>query len=84
MWIRTAADIGALIRDRRKHAGLNQLALARAVGVSRKWIVEVEQGKPGAHMNLVFRTLNVLGISLQIPNSLIRGSKKEEGTHRRP
>jgi HTH-type transcriptional regulator/antitoxin HipB len=62
--IRTPADLGALIRDRRLGLGLDQAELASRVGVSRLWINQVERGKPGASIGLVLRTLLVLGIEL--------------------
>lgn len=65
MRIRTSADVGALIRDRRKALGLDQSELAERVGVSRKWVVEVEQGKPRAALRLVLKTLEVLGVVLR-------------------
>jgi HTH-type transcriptional regulator/antitoxin HipB len=64
MRIRTPADLGALIRDRRIKLGLEQRALAGKVGVSRQWIVEVERGKPRAEIGLLLRTINALGILL--------------------
>lgn len=62
--IRTPANLGALIRDRRRGLGLDQAELADRVGVSRLWINQVERGKPGAGIGLVLRTLMVLGIEL--------------------
>jgi HTH-type transcriptional regulator / antitoxin HipB len=62
--LRTPADLGALIRDRRHRAGLDQATLAERVGVSRQWIIAVERGKPTAPMVLVLRTLDVLGVRL--------------------
>jgi HTH-type transcriptional regulator/antitoxin HipB len=62
--IRTPADLGALIRDRRHGLDLDQAELASRVGVSRLWINQVERGKPGASIGLVLRTLMVLGIEL--------------------
>ncbi len=64
MRLRTPADFGAVIRDRRLKLGLNQHALARKVGAGRQWVVELEKGKPGARLALVLRALDVLGISL--------------------
>lgn len=64
MRIRTAVDIGALIRDRRTRLGLKQQDLADKAGVSRQWLIEVEKGKPRAELGLVLRTLDELGISL--------------------
>lgn len=64
MRLRTPADFGAAIRERRRILDLDQAALAKRVGVSRQWIIEVEKGKPRAAMQLVLRTLDVLGIEL--------------------
>lgn len=66
MRIRTAADLGAFIRERRVKLGMDQSELAEKAGTSRKWIVEVEQGKPRAEIGLVLRTLKTLGVSLDI------------------
>jgi HTH-type transcriptional regulator/antitoxin HipB len=68
MRIRTTADLGALIRDRRTKLGLDQKTLALKVGVSRQWIVEVEKGKPRAEIGLLLRTIDVLGIRLATDN----------------
>lgn len=62
--VRSAADIGAIIRDRRRKLGLDQITLAKRVGVSRRWIVDIEKGKPRAGIELVLRTLTALGVSL--------------------
>lgn len=64
--VRTPADIGALIRDRRKARGLDQAELAANVGVSRLWINQVEGGKPGANLGLILRTLAALDITLLV------------------
>lgn len=66
MTIRTAADLGAFIRERRLKLGMDQSDLAEKAGTSRKWVVEVEQGKPRAEIGLVLRTLKTLGVSLDI------------------
>jgi y4mF family transcriptional regulator len=64
MRLRTATDIGAAIRQKRKALGLDQGTLAERVGVSRQWVVDVEKGKPRAALRLVLRTLEVLGVEL--------------------
>lgn len=71
MFISTPADVGALIRERRTALGLDQETLAKSIGVSRKWVVEVEKGKPGAAVGLIFRAIRALGVSLQtsVPTS---------------
>ena len=64
MRIRTATDLGAFIRERRTRLGMDQVSLAKKAGTSRKWLVEVEQGKPGAEIGLILRTLKSLEISI--------------------
>jgi HTH-type transcriptional regulator/antitoxin HipB len=64
MFIRTPADLGAVIRDRRKHLKLDQAALAKRIGVSRPWVIEIERGHPRAELGLVLRAFDVLGIRL--------------------
>ena len=66
MRVRTATDLGAFIRERRAKLGMDQSDLAKKAGTSRKWIVEVEQGKPRAEIGLVLRTLKALGVSLDL------------------
>ncbi|MGP9819752.1 helix-turn-helix domain-containing protein [Salinarimonas sp. NSM] len=67
--LRTPADVGALIRARRRAAGLDQATLAARVGVSRLWLGEVERGKPGASLGLVLRVLAALDVALTAPDA---------------
>jgi HTH-type transcriptional regulator/antitoxin HipB len=64
--VRNLKDLGAVIRDRRRHLDLDQQELADRVGVSRQWIVEAEHGKPRAAVGLVLRTLDALGLNVSI------------------
>jgi HTH-type transcriptional regulator/antitoxin HipB len=66
MRIRTATDLGAFIRERRTKLGMDQIALAKKAGTSRKWLIEVEQGKPRAEFGLILRALKSLGVSLDL------------------
>jgi HTH-type transcriptional regulator/antitoxin HipB len=66
MQIRTAKDIGALIRDQRKTQKLDQAGLAKKVGVNRRWVLEVERGKPRAEIGLILKTFDALGLSVSI------------------
>lgn len=66
MLLRTPIDIGFAIRDHRRRLGLDQGELAKRVGASRKWLVEVEKGKPRAEIGLLLRTLDALGLRLSI------------------
>ena len=64
MLIRTPADLGAVVRDRRKQLGLDQAELAARIGVSRQWVVGIEHGRSRAELGLVLRALDDLGIRL--------------------
>jgi HTH-type transcriptional regulator / antitoxin HipB len=66
MRMRTATDLGAFIRERRTKLGMDQVALAEKAGTSRKWLIEVEQGKPRAEIGLILRTLKALGVSIDL------------------
>jgi HTH-type transcriptional regulator/antitoxin HipB len=65
MLVRTPSDLGALIRDQRKQLGLDQSALAKRIGVSRQWVIGVEQGHARAALGLVLRAIDALDIRLQ-------------------
>ncbi|MEO7329368.1 MAG: helix-turn-helix transcriptional regulator [Minicystis sp.] len=64
--IQTPEDLGQAIRARRTELGLDQGSLARRIGVSRQWIVEIERGKPRAEIGLLLRTLSILGLDLAV------------------
>ncbi len=54
-----------------------QADLAVRVGVSRLWIVLLEKGKSTAQLGLVLRTLDILGITLEVGEK--RSSPKSGG-----
>jgi HTH-type transcriptional regulator/antitoxin HipB len=64
MFVRTPADLGAVIRDRRKQLGLDQSTFAKRIGVSRQWVIGVERGHARAAMGLVLRAIDALDIRL--------------------
>jgi HTH-type transcriptional regulator / antitoxin HipB len=80
MTIRTPADLGALIRNTRKKLRLDQSTLAKKIGVSRLWLVEIEKGKPRAEIGLVLRTLDALRITLTATTSEQRPPKRPQST----
>lgn len=53
--VRTPADLGAMVRIRRKALGLSQAALSEQAGVGRRFLVELEDGKPTAQVGNVLR-----------------------------
>ncbi len=79
MFVRTPADLGAVIRDRRKKLKLDQAALAKRIGVSRPWVIEIEHGHPRAELALVLRALDALDIRLAIASA---DANKDEASGR--
>jgi len=86
MLTRTPADLGAFIRERRTKLGLDQRSLAQKVGISRKWIVEIEKGKPRAEIGLILRTLKALGVSIELTDGTTKSIRVDWplGHPRRP
>lgn len=66
MLIRTPADLGAVIRDRRRQLKLDQAAFAKRIGVSRRWVIEIERGHRRAELGLVLRALDALSIRVGV------------------
>ena len=59
-----SADIGRAIRRERLALGITQAELARRVGVSRQWVVRLEQGGGGQGVHSVLRALAVVKLEL--------------------
>ncbi|MDZ4842195.1 MAG: helix-turn-helix transcriptional regulator [Hyphomicrobium aestuarii] len=59
-----AGDIGRLIREERKSRRLSQQAFADLVGVGRRFISELENGKPTLEFNRVIEVAAACGIDL--------------------
>lgn len=74
MHVRTAKEIGMFIRDQRKRQKLDQATLALRIGVNRRWVMEVERGKPRAEIGLVLKALEALGLSLSVDRDDLPGS----------
>ncbi len=64
--LRTPAEIGALIKDRRRALGRDQADLADQIGVSRLWVNQVERGKPGAGLGRILRALAAVGVEITV------------------
>ena len=80
MLIRTPADLGDVVRDRRKELKLDQATLAKRIGVSRQWVIEVEHGHPRAELALVLRTIDVLDIHLDVSTAPVTDRRRRSGT----
>lgn len=66
MLVKTAADIGRVVREARLHVGLSQKALAAQAATTQPWISEVENGKETAEIGMVLRILSHLGLTLDL------------------
>jgi HTH-type transcriptional regulator/antitoxin HipB len=62
--VRTPQDLGRAVRHARKAAGLSQRALAARLGVSQRWLTELETGKPKILDERLFDVIAKLGISV--------------------
>jgi HTH-type transcriptional regulator/antitoxin HipB len=63
--VRSPAELGREIRERRKAAGLTADQLASLAGVSRRLLLELEQGKrPNVGLAHVLRILELLGVDV--------------------
>lgn len=66
MRIKTSIELGLVIRNHRRRLRWSQSELARRADVGRQWLIAVEQGKPGAEIGLILRTLTAMGLALSV------------------
>lgn len=58
--VRSPEALGDIVARLRYRRGLTQGELAEAIGVSRRYIYEIESGKPGLYARRLFEILNLL------------------------
>lgn len=78
MQVRSARDIAALVRQRRRQLGWSQARLAEETGTSRDWVIEFEKAKSTVELGLALRVCKVLGLTLQLasgPSARPRGKR---------
>jgi HTH-type transcriptional regulator / antitoxin HipB len=64
--VRSADQVGNLVRSARLRRRMSQEDLAAAAGVSRRWLINLEAGKAGSELGLVLSVLNALGLPLLV------------------
>lgn len=64
--VRTAADLGEVIRSRRREQRRSQEWLADLVGTHRNQIRQLERGTPTERFTLLLDVLNELGLDLVV------------------
>jgi y4mF family transcriptional regulator len=62
----TTEELGRLLRATRVAQGLRQAQLAAAAGVGVRFLVELERGKPSAHLGKALEVINALGIRIEL------------------
>lgn len=63
-----AREIGAFVRERRKANGLTQRELGLLAGVGKRFVVELEGGKPTLRLDRIERVLAVFGKRVGVTN----------------
>ncbi len=72
--IESPAELGALVRRRRKDAGVRQADAAALAGVGTRFLSELERGKETAEVGKVLQVLSRLGLELRVvPRSGVDG-----------
>ena len=62
--IKNSYTLGQVIQQSRLQQGFSQRELARMLGVSQRWVWEMEQGKQGLLMERLFKVLEKTGVTL--------------------
>lgn len=58
-------DLGSMVKDHRKKAGLTQLELANLAGVGKTTVFDIEKNKETVHWNNLLAVLQVLNIKVE-------------------
>ena len=59
-------EIGTIIKERRKHLGVNQQTLADLAGVGLNTLVAIERGEGNPQLNTLLTILDTLGLQMDI------------------
>ena len=57
-------EIGTIIKERRKHLGVNQQTLADLAGVGLNTLVAIERGEGNPQLNTLLTILDTLGLQM--------------------
>jgi len=62
--VRNAATLGLMLQQGRLARGLSQRELAAELGLTQRWVSEMEAGKPGKLTDRLFAMLEATGVRL--------------------
>lgn len=64
--VKSTAELGGIVRERRRMLALKQLEVAGLGNTGNRFIVELEQGKPTVQLQKVLDVLDLLGLEVVI------------------
>ena len=82
--IRSAAEFGRTVRDRRRDLGLTQEELAARCGVGKRFIVDLEAGKPTSQLGKALTAASEVGIALADAGRQSSGASAAEAHPTKP
>ncbi|MEI4272328.1 helix-turn-helix domain-containing protein [Klenkia sp. LSe6-5] len=62
----TPSDVGAFLRRARERQGLSQQELADDLGINRRYVYELEAGRPNIFADRLFQTFRHLGVRVRL------------------
>ena len=62
--VRNAATLGLMLQQGRLARGMSQRELAAELGLTQRWVSEMEAGKPGKLTDRLFAMLQATGVRL--------------------
>lgn len=65
-------DLGTLVKDHRKKAGLTQLELANLAGVGKTTVFDIEKNKETVRWNSLMAVIQVLNIKVEFKSPLTK------------
>ncbi|MEY4909110.1 MAG: hypothetical protein RL260_2828 [Pseudomonadota bacterium] len=72
--LRTATDVGQVVRAQRQSQGLRQTDLAGIGNTGNRLIVDIEKGKPTVQLQKVLDVLELLGLELTVRSKASRSA----------
>ena len=64
--VKSPADLGRLVRDKRRKDGLTQVDAAALCGIGTRFLSDLENGKPTIELGKVLQVVQGLGLELRI------------------
>jgi y4mF family transcriptional regulator len=80
---RWAKELGSVVRQHRKRAGLTQRELAQLGGVGKTVVFDVEKGKATVRLATLLRILHVLNLQLEWRSPLEAVNHGEQSAQRK-